>query len=125
MQSTYALNPSSFGSWIAAQSAPHAASSEKSVRSTRECFALGNGSTNTSAAARQMSVAGPARLTSTHDAGPVNCNDLLAAAPLLTDGDHQPIGIDVLGDPSAKGFLRFLSAGHVPLGHPLVERIEI
>src|SRR5262245_20260384 len=58
------------------------------------------------------------------DAGPVERNARLAAAHLLTDRDHQAIGVDVLSDPSAKGFLRLLNAVHVVLDHPFVERIK-
>jgi hypothetical protein len=49
----------------------------------------------------------------------------LAATPLFTNGYHQAIGIDVLGDPSTKDLLRFLKAGDLLLHHPPVELIKI
>src|SRR2546426_2439061 len=47
------------------------------------------------------------------------------APPLLADGYRQPIGIDVLGETSAKELLGLLNAGHISFDHPAVKLIEI
>lgn len=49
----------------------------------------------------------------------------LGAAPLFANGDHQSVGVCVLGNPGPKDRLGLLNAGHVPLDHALVEFIKI
>ena len=55
--------------------------------------------------------------------GPVKCNAWLVAEPLLADGYHQAIGIDVLRDSGAENLLRFLNARHFLRHQPLMEII--
>jgi hypothetical protein len=49
----------------------------------------------------------------------------LRATPLLREGDRQPIGIKVLGDPSPKNLFRLLTTGDLSLDHPVVEFVEV
>jgi hypothetical protein len=51
--------------------------------------------------------------------------DSLLSSPRFADREQHPIRIEILGDSSAEGRCRLLSAPHIILNHSLMEYIKI